>query len=141
MKILQVISLDAFKNLILSHEPRKIAHKGLLRFKRMKKIYNNFDFKCVSCSSIGIDASYIQYNKLIPGWRINTIDSNGNESYLTLDHIYPKSKGGFSKLNNLQPMCWKCNNKKGNQIQKETPCFHFKNSQPNATENRLSVMR
>lgn len=33
---------------------------------------------------------------------------------LTVDHIIPKSKGGPMTLNNLQPMCQKCNTKKGN---------------------------
>lgn len=33
---------------------------------------------------------------------------------LTVDHIIPKSKGGPDDLENLQPMCTKCNTKKGN---------------------------
>jgi 5-methylcytosine-specific restriction enzyme A len=35
---------------------------------------------------------------------------------MTRDHIIPKSKGGSDHLNNMQTMCTKCNNKKGNSI-------------------------
>ena len=34
---------------------------------------------------------------------------------MTIDHIHPKSKGGKSKLKNLQPMCQYHNSKKGNK--------------------------
>ena len=33
---------------------------------------------------------------------------------LTVDHIIPKSKGGPDELDNYQPMCARCNHKKGN---------------------------
>lgn len=33
---------------------------------------------------------------------------------MSVDHIIPKSKGGSNHLENLQPMCSPCNNKKGN---------------------------
>lgn len=37
---------------------------------------------------------------------------NGHNCMLTLDHIIPKSKGGISTYENLQPMCRYCNAKK-----------------------------
>jgi len=37
------------------------------------------------------------------------------ESYMTIDHIIPKSKGGKKNLENLRPLCRKCNGKRGNK--------------------------
>jgi hypothetical protein len=33
----------------------------------------------------------------------------------TIDHIIPLSRGGTNDLENLQPMCWKCNKAKGSK--------------------------
>jgi len=35
---------------------------------------------------------------------------------LEIDHIIPVSKGGLTKLENLQTLCWKCNRSKGNKV-------------------------
>ena len=44
------------------------------------------------------------------------INENGQEVLLTKDHIIPKSRGGKDHLNNLQPMCTRCNEKKGSSL-------------------------
>jgi len=37
--------------------------------------------------------------------------------YLVQDHIIPRSKGGKKRsIDNIQPLCWDCNNKKGDKI-------------------------
>ena len=40
------------------------------------------------------------------------------EMMMTKDHILPRSKGGANRLENYQPMCSKCNCKKGDRIEK-----------------------
>lgn len=45
-----------------------------------------------------------------------TCVSCGANHDLTVDHIYPKSKGGGDGPENLQTMCWRCNGEKGNTI-------------------------
>lgn len=39
-----------------------------------------------------------------------------SKSYLTLDHIVPKSRGGTNNLGNLQPLCAACNYNKANNM-------------------------
>lgn len=40
----------------------------------------------------------------------------GGTVLMTKDHIVPRSKGGRDCMANYQPMCVKCNNKKGNTL-------------------------
>ena len=53
--------------------------------------------KCPSC------------NKQIQNKHRNLLDS-----YMTVDHIVPKSLGGTDNIDNLRPLCRDCNNKRGN---------------------------
>lgn len=39
----------------------------------------------------------------------------GSTECLTLDHVNPISKGGDSSIDNLQTLCYDCNNKKGDK--------------------------
>jgi hypothetical protein len=41
------------------------------------------------------------------------------DPYLHLDHVVPLSKGGLTKLSNLQMLCSSCNSKKGRRSEDE----------------------
>lgn len=47
----------------------------------------------------------------------------GSEKHITLDHLYPKSRGGPTIPNNMEPACKHCNGEKDNMNQKEYEFF------------------
>ena len=79
-------------------------------------------FDCIEC---GVRGSYFKVERT-PGpphiiysdWHLNlyAVDERGNEVLMTKDHRYPRSKGGSDEIENLDPMCSKCNHKKGDKI-------------------------
>ena len=69
--------------------------------KKHQRLYNAYGNRCSHCGTT---------NK----W-FGILDSYA-ESYLTPDHIVPKSLGGNNNSMNLQPLCWKCNSVKGSDI-------------------------
>jgi len=40
---------------------------------------------------------------------------SAKDSVLHVDHVVPRSKGGSNDMDNLQTLCWQCNNGKGNR--------------------------
>lgn len=71
--------------------------------------------QCVACDTIGTE---IRLEKWPNGGGIHLDlfgpNKNGDMILMTIDHIIPKSKGGPNSLDNYQPMCYRCNQKKGN---------------------------
>ena len=57
--------------------------------KRRTEVFERDGYKCVTC---------------------------GTSDHLTLDHRIPRSRGGTNELENLQTMCFPCNNRKGNKL-------------------------
>jgi hypothetical protein len=81
---------------------------------------------CVKCGITGVFFCKERSIKLDPlnnnqWYHFNLYGHNahGTEVLMTVDHIVPKAKGGYDSIDNLQTMCYKCNNKKGAQGEPE----------------------
>jgi hypothetical protein len=69
--------------------------------------------KCVKCGMIGAYFGKEKWGNDPIHLRLYGFDKSGKSALMTQDHIKPKSVGGTNALFNLQPMCEKCNGKKG----------------------------
>ena len=78
------------------------------------RLFKRDAIKCVKCGveadvffleSRGDDYPHLNAYKLM---------DNGEHLLFTKDHIIPKSKGGPDHLSNMQIMCERCNQRKGN---------------------------
>jgi 5-methylcytosine-specific restriction endonuclease McrA len=49
------------------------------------------------------------------GWHCQICGKELTKDTVTIDHIVPISKGGTNAIENLQPLCERCNSKKGNR--------------------------
>ena len=69
---------------------------------------------CVCCGRegtlMGLD---LPIGQTRPHFNLYCVEDNGR-ILMTKDHIVPKSKGGKDRLKNLQTMCKRCNETKGN---------------------------
>jgi hypothetical protein len=82
--------------------------------------YDMFYAKGVSCVSCGVVGKYFIKERLgIRPFHFNLygLDSDGKEVLMTVDHIYPRGKGGKDELSNFQPMCSPCNSRKADNIE------------------------
>lgn len=85
------------------------------------KVYAVKGTTCVHCGLHGtffaLEKSYAQDTKKYH-FNLYGVNKRGEEIMITVDHIIPKSKGGSESLENKQPLCITCNNKKGDKLEK-----------------------
>lgn len=76
--------------------------------------FKKYGVKCIKC---GIEGKFFAKERHYSNSRYHlnlyAVNEFGHEILMTKDHIIPLAKGGKDQLDNLQPMCVKCNNKKG----------------------------
>lgn len=76
------------------------------------RVFWMFGTKCVSCSREGTQLVKLQHKTIEEFRPVDVFTSR--MILMTVDHIVPKSMGGGNTLDNMQPMCSPCNNKKSN---------------------------
>ncbi|MBC8550165.1 MAG: HNH endonuclease [Candidatus Brocadiales bacterium] len=111
-QVLKFVSLNP------EDSPKTVKFAGQNIFMGSKR-YLNFKRNGCVCVECGLEGTYFALEKhkyqRTPKYHFNLYgkDANGNEVMLTKDHIMPRAKGGSDELDNFQPMCAKCNTKKG----------------------------
>jgi len=86
-------------------------------FRKLRALLKKQKWGCPNCSAFAFEIG-IYYNIKNHGFiiRYHTIDSNGKLSYMTKDHIIPKSKEGKNNNLNIQILCENCNQKKADKL-------------------------
>lgn len=103
--VLSLIS-DDYKTEILNNKEVRVFSKRLQMFKE----------KGVECVFCGIKGSFFAVESYTGvDYHLNLYAKDGNKEILmTKDHIVPKTRGGSNYLDNLNPACLPCNQKKSN---------------------------
>lgn len=77
---------------------------------RRLKVFATKGVRCVTCQRVGT-FYVVEKPKGNSGFHLHLYTDCGR--MMTQDHILPASKGGKDGLDNLQPMCARCNRDKG----------------------------
>lgn len=65
----------------------------------------------IVCQGCGLKGSVFKEWQTVTGVYVNlfAVAPDGEHLMMTVDHITPRARGGTGRLDNLQPMCSKCN--------------------------------
>jgi len=116
-KLLPFIPIAGNKNGL---KKKKYFGKQVKLTSHRYKVYALNGTKCVNCKLTGtffaLEKSISQRTDKFH-FNLYAINKKKEEVMITIDHITPKAKGGSEALSNKQPMCFNCNNKKGDKIE------------------------
>jgi len=108
----EILPLVEFRN----NPVRKELDGDRINFSSLR--LQTFATKGVACVRCGIEGEFFIKEKHHQSDKFFTLslyalDGDNNWILMTKDHIIPKSKGGKDHLDNLNPMCYICNQDKG----------------------------
>lgn len=114
------VSVESVLPLVYIESSAKLCGETV---KLTSKRYKCFKKKGIRCRC-GLTGKFFAIEKHRSGngpYHLNLygFSKKGKERMMTVDHIWPKSKGGSNSVSNLQPMCYVCNRKKGNKLTKQ----------------------
>lgn len=92
--------------------------------------------KGVECPCCGLQAKYIVRGKAKCGGNHWILCAEDYYPF-NIDHIIPRSKGGKNGIDNLQPMCYKCNSEKGSRVEVSIPTV--KPTQTTTSSKKLKI--
>ena len=94
--------------------PLDLLHTKYFKHKRLR-VFHHKGLECVNpdCNRVG---EYLIIGK-DPGGSYHVDLYTKDFHLMTIDHIKPKGKGGDSNIENLDPMCEKCNSKKADKYE------------------------
>ena len=111
--ILTIIDSDKLPDKIIYHD--RDYSDSLSRMKIIKQLIDRDGERCVCCGEV---PSFFGLGKDRSGyWHLDLYSVKNNEPYMfTIDHIFPKSKGGKNEIPNYQLMCKVCNEDKSDTV-------------------------
>ena len=110
--------------------------KASLRKERLM-VFVNKGTKCAGCETTGIVFRLEKYYNQSIHWNLYAIVNN-KYILMTADHIIPRSRGGPTTQENLQPMCQPCNVLKKDLLPGEN-VYDMVKKQEKITANILSI--
>jgi len=84
------------------------------------RVFKKWGTRCVCCGIEGMffslechknESQELQF----PNLSLYAVEEGRCHVRINIDHVVPKSKGGTYNLNNLRPLCVRCNTEKGNR--------------------------
>lgn len=134
--IFETLKNNQIPDEIIYHE--KDYKDSLKRATIIKDLINRDGLKCVYC---GKKPEYFALAKDNANrWHIDLYSNQNSDHYMyTIDHIYPKSKGGKNSIENYQLLCKVCNEQKGDKIEGEEPKHKVKSNSKYINNKLISL--
>lgn len=88
------------------------SNNGVSAAKRRRVMHAN-GLKCAKCGLVGVEKKHVSAKRNV----CYTFPTSEDGVWLSIDHIFPRSRGGSSDVENLRVLCTTCNTRKGVKIE------------------------